>query len=694
MFITEISSAADPDAPMQHKIDSIKALVKTNPNNYDAWEGLGNLLGSVNFKLTTDAYRKAVIASKKCGNMREYSYSLILLGNVLGKNLKFLDAIDTIKKGIEVAEKYGNTANLIYGYSQLGKIYKILGRYREAGKYFSKSYHILRPKTIADSVICSTRAGRKATESEKRLFIVAATMYLNYSDYLENTGKTDLAVAMTKNAIPITSRFESMAATEGIANMSLGNYEFNRRNYAAAIKYYKTSIDVLKKRESYRTWRIGGFGINQKIAKCYEKLGFPAAAREVLLSIAPYPNTPFYVLTGYYQQLAQLDIKLTKKAEALEILHKFDSQTASIDNQSLLGLYKTYMMYYESIGNFRTALNYFDKVEKLRQSMQMSQAIQSVASHLLILQFNKKAQELEINRAKNEENTIRLRSAAILQRVMFSGFSILIFLGIMIYRSNKSRGKLLSGLADINKNLVEMNQNLVEVNKTKDRFFSIMAKDLRQPMERNSRELGFLNSNLKTLEDAEKRSLLAKIKCDAFQTQILLENLLTWSRLQMGRIPYNPEIINPGMIVQNVISTENKAASAKKIALENTVGEDETVFYDAGFLLVLLRNLISNAIKYSLCGGKVTIGMKSKSEQGRIIFVKDEGVGIPSEKLPLLFNLNSNFATTGTAGEKGTGLGLVICQGFIQKAGGEISASSEIGKGTEFDIFIPDRRND
>ena len=86
--------------------------------------------------------------------------------------------------------------------------------------------------------------------------------------------------------------------------------------------------------------------------------------------------------------------------------------------------------------------------------------------------------------------------------------------------------------------------------------------------------------------------------------------------------------------------------------------------------------------------------MKIKSEQGRIIFVKDEGVGIPSEKLPLLFNLNSNFATTGTAGEKGTGLGLVICQGFIQKAGGEISASSEIGKGTEFDIFIPDRRND
>ncbi|RKZ49388.1 MAG: hypothetical protein DRR16_26330 [Candidatus Parabeggiatoa sp. nov. 3] len=189
--------------------------------------------------------------------------------------------------------------------------------------------------------------------------------------------------------------------------------------------------------------------------------------------------------------------------------------------------------------------------------------------------------------------------------------------------------------------------------------------------------------------EAAKREKLLKIILQTSKTGYnLLKNLLEWSRFQTGRMVFHPEEINLKELVDANIALLNSNAVAKDIQIFSDILETTGVFADENMLNTIIRNLLSNAIKFTPEKGSIEIGCCEKEAHVEIA-IKDTGVGINSQDIKKLFRMDISYSTQGTGQEKGTGLGLILCQEFVEKHGGKIWVDSELGKGSRFYITFP-----
>ena len=236
--------------------------------------------------------------------------------------------------------------------------------------------------------------------------------------------------------------------------------------------------------------------------------------------------------------------------------------------------------------------------------------------------------------------------------------------------------------------LKEQESQLRELNATKDKLFSIIAHDLRSPF---NAILGFselLIENSKDFDDTETEEYLGIINSSAKNTLTLLDNLLAWARSQTGKNIYNPEKLSLYAVINEILDVSKSIAKIKKISINHIQTTDTEVYADVNMLKTILRNLISNAIKYSNINGEITISA-TPNENNIEIAVSDNGVGMSEETRKKLFHTNTNISTIGTANEKGSGLGLILCKEFVEKHGGEIWVKSEPRKGSAFIFSLP-----
>ncbi len=236
--------------------------------------------------------------------------------------------------------------------------------------------------------------------------------------------------------------------------------------------------------------------------------------------------------------------------------------------------------------------------------------------------------------------------------------------------------------------LAKQAKELQEVNDTKDKFMSIIAHDLKSPF---NAILGFTDLMLSNFDQLDKETVLTGLKTiesaskHAYQ---LLENLLTWARNQIGGSQFNPEMLNLKAQVNESLSMIESAAFNKNIKISVSVSKDLYVFADKNMLDSILRNLISNAIKFSFKGGKIKISA-TRLENEIQISVSDKGIGISSERLSSIFRIDKHTNTTGTENELGTGLGLILCKDFIAQHKGKIWIESTQNVGTLVSFSLP-----
>lgn len=237
--------------------------------------------------------------------------------------------------------------------------------------------------------------------------------------------------------------------------------------------------------------------------------------------------------------------------------------------------------------------------------------------------------------------------------------------------------------------LKDFTQNLQKLNETKDRFISIISHDLRTPF---SSILGFTDLLLDDddLTPAEKRQYISFIQDSSNSMLALVNSLLDWTRLQTGRIKFEPEKIDIRKIIKKSFASLAGTALQKNISLIDSIQSELHLFVDQSLILQVFNNLLSNALKFTNNGGSITVSA-SQCETARFIqiTVKDTGVGIAQENLDKIFNVDSKFTSEGTAGEKGTGLGLSLVYEIIENHGGKIWIESELGIGTEFKFTLP-----
>lgn len=236
--------------------------------------------------------------------------------------------------------------------------------------------------------------------------------------------------------------------------------------------------------------------------------------------------------------------------------------------------------------------------------------------------------------------------------------------------------------------LEESNQQLALLNSTKDRFFSIIAHDLRNPFHSVSGLSEILLNDHTKFSSEKIERFLSLIHTSSVSGNNLLENLLQWSRSQTGRILFKPVSLNLADIIEENLNLMEGELVRKSIAIKSIVEADITVIADENMVNTIIRNLLSNAIKFTYEDGNICI-YAANHQPFVEVTVKDSGIGITEKNKRLLFKIDTNVSTRGTSNETGTGLGLILCREFVEKHGGKIWVESEEGKGSAFKFTLP-----
>ena len=276
----------------------------------------------------------------------------------------------------------------------------------------------------------------------------------------------------------------------------------------------------------------------------------------------------------------------------------------------------------------------------------------------------------------------------LLEIIVATAIAVMIYIYLVKSRTNKLLKYQNRQISIANQALRESEKNLMELNATKDKFFSIISHDLKNPFSSVLSISELMVENFNEADSEDHRAGFIKIHQALKHLLSLLENLLTWSRSQRGKIKYDPVRFNLTSLIQENINLHRIIADKKGIMLASPNEGEVYAYGDRDMINSVVRNLMTNAVKFTGSNRKVEV-LVNPRENDVEVSVVDQGIGISEENLKRLFRIDEKFKSTGTAGEKGTGLGLIICREFVEKHGGEITVESRPGEGSRFSFTIP-----
>lgn len=475
---------------------------------------------------------------------------------------------------------------------------------------------------------------------------VKAKILNRLGDMHRDLGNIDSAFIFYRNSLSITD-IENLASLADNYN-NIGDLYMMRKMYDSSLYYYDKSIYYLSKTddkgelaENYTSIAM----LNFKHRKYDQAIKNITQSIEILESIPP-----IFELNNAYSVAIDIYKFLDKKDSLSKYLFKLIKQERNTAKEQL---------------------------DKTVLAIELDQTL--------------KAKEMEFELLK-QQSQLKDR----INFLLFIVIALVIIAGILLWRQitlKKKENKLLAEQNETirlaKEELQTAYNNIHELNATKDKFFSIIAHDLRNPIGSFKMVVSLLYDSFTDLTTDEKKEFIGLIKNSADNLHSLLENLLEWSRSQRGQIKFEPTDSDMFLIAENTIGILKTSADNKSIKLENNFEKLSVIFADRNLLTIVVRNLVSNAIKFTNVGGVVSIG-GSKSSDGRYqIYVRDNGIGMGSATIEKLFKLEKNISSKGTANEDGTGLGLLLCKEFIEKHNGKIWVVSELNKGSVFYIELP-----
>ncbi len=236
--------------------------------------------------------------------------------------------------------------------------------------------------------------------------------------------------------------------------------------------------------------------------------------------------------------------------------------------------------------------------------------------------------------------------------------------------------------------LMNSEKKLIASNDSKDRFFSILAHDLRSPFQSLRSTTDYLAKENKSLNSDEISELCYGLNNNLINLYDLLNNLLRWTMIQRDLMVFNPIICSINKIIKDSLEVIRISANNKKITIKNNVNEELKVRCDIDMFKLVINNLITNSVKFTPIGGEITIDASEKEDYVEVS-ISDNGIGIDKNNIDKIFNFTTPYSTEGTKGEMGTGLGLALCKEFIEKNGGRIWFNNNEGQGTKFSFTLP-----
>ncbi len=607
------------------------------------------------------AYQLAV----KNNQITEQAKALYYLGETSFNSSDYHDAITDFKKALSTYIKVKDTVNVVNCYKSIGLSYYYIDEGEKAITQF-----------IEGMKWCEN--DKKNTAKFLSNIAIAHTRMRNMNNALYNYRK-----ALSLNAS--INNFSGMAVNyNGLGEI----YKITNRP-DSALKYYYKANNLFKEigskdKQAITLSNIAGIILNypdsmKKSIDClnqswtiFRKLGWRQYEAEFKqgIGIILYKQGKFKQAIDALKNSIELNDKFNRG---------FKIKTTS---------YSLLSKVYEKIGDYQTALKYNKLFIQYSDSLEQKEKYDRIANLEKQYETEKKENQIVRLQARQELTLSQLQKNKQLKLLgMATAFLLLL---LVFFISLKYFDKLKSNqlLREKNQLIALSEQELRLLNASKNKFFSIIAHDLKNPLHAVLGYSSLLSKNYDLYTENERRKFAGDIHQSTNNIFRLLQNLLEWSKSQTGRLEFAPFEIEFRRILENSVSVLHTLAEQKKIQLTFNSSNDLKVFADPIMIETVLRNLINNAIKFTPENGQIEITTE-ETEYQAVIKVNDTGVGISEEDIPNLFRIDSKVKRRGTNNEDGSGLGLILCREFVDKHNGAIWVESTPGKGSSFSFTIP-----
>ena len=604
-----------------------------------------------NYPQALQYFKKALKTAEDSGDKKKIAMFVSNMGTVYNKQNNYHKALESFQRALKIFEGFGNKRAISICLNNIGNIYYSMEDYTKTIENYENSLEVY--KEIGDNKntsICLNNLG---------------VIFLNKGEFSK-------AIYYSEQSLKIAEEFGYRTnISQSLQN--LGNVYIIREDYGKAMEYYLRSLRISEE-------------IGEKSGICISYLNIGK----------------IYFKTNHYNKAIDYTLKSLEIANELEL----------IDNQKEIRLQLSEI--YATTKNFKKAYENYVLFKELSDSIFNEDNIKKIIGLEYQYEYEKAKQAIELEQQKKDAiNTAELKHQKMVRNYFIIGFVLMILLVFVVLhnfmqkrKSNRillaqknqieeKNSELLSKNKEIRTHTEELkttNKKLEELNATKDKFFSIVAHDLKSPF--NS-ILGFSNLLLENhlqYNEIEREKYIKIIDNSAKEAYKLLDNLLNWARVQTKGFIFNPKEQSLEKILIEVTKLNKNNAEMKNIKLSYSLSKDIIIYVDYAMIEIILRNLISNAIKFTHKNGEVKINA-GQDNDNVIIFVSDTGVGMTQEKVQKIFDISEKTSTVGTENEKGTGLGLILCKEFVEKHNGKIWIESEIKKGSKFIFSIPNNFN-
>lgn len=601
--------------------------------------------------------------------------------------LKPDSALYFVTEGIEFAKKHNDKKTLAALFNQNGMIDDNATRFKEAKEKYEKAEVLYRElgdekgeatilvrlgvvekrkgnydKSLAyfyDALRLSEKNNDKLGLLEAR--VVLSEAYYSVGDYRSALKNLDIAQKIDSE-IPLSNFSFNMYVSYGYTYIKLKQYD-------SAIHYLNTGLEKCNKTE-YNGLRIS---LLKVLGIAYFQKGDRARAEKYFLEALSFSRQIKNVLR---EQSA-----LTEFAEAyMEV----DVDKALYYLKQALSIVEQNKLYMQQINILNKMSELYEKKNDLKKALECKTKSYSLAEQFYYRDMMKQvtsletAYNLEKSNAQVKELKLKSSKATMVRNVTISiALAALIILAIIFANYYKTK--------HLNKLLQQANARLEENNSQKDKFFSIVAHDIRSPLVST---IGFLNLvNDGDIDASTREEVIKKLSEHCESSLEILDKLLKWGQMQIKGIRLNVTTFNAMENIQGNIALVRQTAVQKNISINLDVPQGIMLKADSNHFDFVIRNLLSNAVKFTQAGGMVKLEAEAIAYNKIQFKVIDTGVGIAANRINNIFNLSST-STKGTSQEEGTSLGLIICKEFIQANKGELSVESEVGKGTVFTFIL------
>jgi signal transduction histidine kinase len=518
-----------------------------------------------------------------------------------------------------------------------------------------------------------------------------ARMENNLGTVAHEMGKLSEAERHYMNAYEIYKEYE-LAIEECQALTNIGLVIYDRELYDSALVYYYEALEKLNTDTlDSETKEYVLSGVYNNIALAYIDLGQYKDALEFLqlgLNLSIKIDDQYNIGT-VYTNLGSLYGKMKDEDSALFYLHRALRIAQDLRFRHLeLDVYDELARLHAGLGSYASAYNWQLRYDTLYKEVFNEGQSKQIAQ--LRARYEQEIKDREIEQLQSETQVQKM-----LNKVFVIFIVVIVALAIIIAMNLRSKKRTNQMLAERNlqisntlQKLSESEQELQNLNKSKDRIFSVVAHDLRNPVAAVTGFSELLYDNFEQFPAETQKEYLLQILQGTQRIQNLLENLLIWARSQMKAVKYEPADLKVRSVIDECVKDVKANFDHKKIECIVKVDRKCVVYADKAMIYTVFRNLIMNAVKFSFPGGKIRITSENGSDVCKIS-VSDDGIGIQPEIQAKLFDANEVVTTPGTTGESGSGLGLAICKEFLERNKGTIDVESESGNGSTFRVTLP-----